>query len=542
MSLTSVSHILLPSNANGNLEAVPLQQLNSSLTGKADVIHDHTLSQITDAGTAAALNTGTTSGTIPVLDTNGHLPSSTMPAIATFQFVNVEDETERLGLTSDQVQPGDMAFQAEDSSGRPTLWMLIAPDPSESSNWVRVISTSEVLSVNGYTGVVLLSASDVGAIATTARGAMNGVASLGADTKVPVAQLPASVAAVLDTLILRDEDGKAYVATPDNNDASDTVATIGFVNTAIAEINIAGGISGTILTSSTTNAPISSPISVNTPNITFHDVARTGSYNDLLNLPNLADAFIGTYYTSATSQSVVGSATTLNAANIIFHNISKTGAWADMVGKPTIQSSATGQATIASPTTFPNALVLHDVAFTGDYDDLLNLPTIPVAFTGTYLTSDVGQAAVPTAVTLNSANITFHTLAKSGNWVDMLGRPTLETSATSQAKIATAAVIPTTLVLHDVSRTGDYIDLLNKPNIPAVYSGTITGTGALTEFTVTHNLGSQRLVVQVYKETVSGTELVLIQTRNATINTTVLNFSLAPASTDIFDVNIIRCN
>ncbi|MFE4651523.1 hypothetical protein [Streptomyces sp. NPDC056707] len=47
-----------------------------------------------------------------------------------------------------------------------------------------------VSSVNGLTGVVHLTAANVGAVATTARGAANGVASLDAATKVPTAQIP----------------------------------------------------------------------------------------------------------------------------------------------------------------------------------------------------------------------------------------------------------------------------------------------------------------------------------------------------------------
>ncbi|MGC9541610.1 hypothetical protein [Streptomyces sp. UG1] len=64
-----------------------------------------------------------------------------------------------------------------------------------------------VESVNGYTGVVTLTAADVGAatashthtaaqvgaLATTTRGAANGVASLDASTRIPVAQLPTVV-------------------------------------------------------------------------------------------------------------------------------------------------------------------------------------------------------------------------------------------------------------------------------------------------------------------------------------------------------------
>ncbi|CAM5331011.1 hypothetical protein [Streptomyces aurantiogriseus] len=47
-----------------------------------------------------------------------------------------------------------------------------------------------VSSVNGQTGVVNLTAANVGALATTARGSANGVASLDAATKVPTNQIP----------------------------------------------------------------------------------------------------------------------------------------------------------------------------------------------------------------------------------------------------------------------------------------------------------------------------------------------------------------
>ncbi|CAM5671482.1 hypothetical protein SCYAM73S_02511 [Streptomyces cyaneofuscatus] len=47
-----------------------------------------------------------------------------------------------------------------------------------------------ISSVNGQTGVVVLMAANVGALATTARGAVNGVASLDSGTKVPTAQIP----------------------------------------------------------------------------------------------------------------------------------------------------------------------------------------------------------------------------------------------------------------------------------------------------------------------------------------------------------------
>lgn len=56
-------------------------------------------------------------------------------------------------------------------------------------------SGSGVTSVNGESGAVTLTADDVGAVAVTARGAANGVASLDVSTLVPVAQIPSLDAA-----------------------------------------------------------------------------------------------------------------------------------------------------------------------------------------------------------------------------------------------------------------------------------------------------------------------------------------------------------
>lgn len=86
-----------------------------------------------------------------------------------------------------------------------------------------------VASVNGHTGVVVLAAADVGAIATTARGAVNGVASLDSGGKVPSGQLNlhtpvyftaanqaamlALSSAVVGDYCVRTDNGNTYVLT-----------------------------------------------------------------------------------------------------------------------------------------------------------------------------------------------------------------------------------------------------------------------------------------------------------------------------------------
>jgi len=87
----------------------------------------------------------------------GKVPSSQLPSIALGQAVTVDDEAEMLALTSDQVQPGDFAVRPDG------IFFLNENPPSVLANWIQFQVSATVLSVNGHTGAVVLSAADVGA-------------------------------------------------------------------------------------------------------------------------------------------------------------------------------------------------------------------------------------------------------------------------------------------------------------------------------------------------------------------------------------------
>ena len=78
-----------------------------------------------------------------------------------------------------------------------------------SGKWENNAASNAVTSVNGETGVVVLDASDVGAIASTTKGIANGVAELDANGKVPSAQLPSYVDDVIEGYY-NTTDGKFY--------------------------------------------------------------------------------------------------------------------------------------------------------------------------------------------------------------------------------------------------------------------------------------------------------------------------------------------
>lgn len=85
----------------------------------------------------------------------------------------------------------------------------------------EITNNYPVTSVNSKTGAVSLTAADVSAIATSAKGAANGVATLDANGKVPQTQLPSYVDDVLEyankaALPVPGEAGKIYVTTNDD--------------------------------------------------------------------------------------------------------------------------------------------------------------------------------------------------------------------------------------------------------------------------------------------------------------------------------------
>jgi len=114
-----------------------------------------TLAKISDAGTAAALNTGTGSGNVPVLDSNGKLDTSVIPALALTEITVVANEAAMLALTA---QPGDVAVREDVSK----TFMLKQAPASTAANWVELKTPADkVQSVNGKTGTVVLGTDDI---------------------------------------------------------------------------------------------------------------------------------------------------------------------------------------------------------------------------------------------------------------------------------------------------------------------------------------------------------------------------------------------
>lgn len=111
--------------------------------------------KISGLGTVADKNTGTVEGSIPILGTGGKLDNSVIPAIAITNTFVVDREIDMLAL---DVQVGDVAIRTDVAKS----FILRESPPTQIANWQELLSPpNAVLSVNGKTGVVTITKTDV---------------------------------------------------------------------------------------------------------------------------------------------------------------------------------------------------------------------------------------------------------------------------------------------------------------------------------------------------------------------------------------------
>lgn len=114
-----------------------------------------TLAKISDSGTVANKDTGTTAGTIPILGVGGKLDASVLPALAITETYPVATQAEMLTL---QAETGDIAVRTDISKS----FILREEPASVIGNWQELLTpTDAVQSVNGKSGVVVLTATDL---------------------------------------------------------------------------------------------------------------------------------------------------------------------------------------------------------------------------------------------------------------------------------------------------------------------------------------------------------------------------------------------
>lgn len=158
VSFDGTDNVVLPLTlTNSGVSAGTYQKVTVDIKGRVtggsslseSDIPSLTLSKITDAGTAAAKNTGTDSGNVPVLNASGKLDAEVIPAIAITDTFVVASEAAMLALSA--AEPGDVAVRTDVSKS----YILKVTPYSTLANWQELLTPeSAVQSVNGMTGAV----------------------------------------------------------------------------------------------------------------------------------------------------------------------------------------------------------------------------------------------------------------------------------------------------------------------------------------------------------------------------------------------------
>ena len=119
-------------------------------------IPDLTLAKITDAGTAAKRDVGTAEGNLVEIGADGKINETLLPKIAITDTHVVADEAEMLALTAEK---GDVAIRTDKNRS-----FILKQAPADNlANWLELKSPEcTVFSVNGKTGDIVLSTTDVG--------------------------------------------------------------------------------------------------------------------------------------------------------------------------------------------------------------------------------------------------------------------------------------------------------------------------------------------------------------------------------------------
>ncbi|QDF19224.1 hypothetical protein SEA_STICKYNOTE_27 [Corynebacterium phage Stickynote] len=177
----------------------------AALSTKADVVHTHSIEQVNGLQTSLDGKASLVGGLIP---------TSQLPAVALTKPQVVPDRAGMLALTA---QEGDVAVITE---GADKGTYMLGPGASTNfASWVALATpTDAVTSVNGQTGVVNLSASNVGAAPSS-------------HTHTSAQISDAVSTATASTVVKRDASARAKFADPA---AAQDAATKGYVDTGLS--------------------------------------------------------------------------------------------------------------------------------------------------------------------------------------------------------------------------------------------------------------------------------------------------------------------
>lgn len=138
-----------------------------SQKGVTDAIATAKQEVVDGLGSAASKDVGTAAGNVPVLDSNGKLVESIIPAVAITETYVVDSETAMLALNA---QVGDVAIRTDVSKS----FILQSLPATTDANWKELLTPDcKVISVNGKQGAVVLTGDNIASIFKQASSRIN---------------------------------------------------------------------------------------------------------------------------------------------------------------------------------------------------------------------------------------------------------------------------------------------------------------------------------------------------------------------------------
>lgn len=138
-----------------------------SQKGVTDAITTAKQEVVNSLGTAASKDVGTAAGNVPVLDSNGKLVETVIPAVAITETYVVDSQAAMLALNA---QVGDVAIRTDVSKS----FILQSLPASTVANWKELLTPDcKVISVNGKQGAVVLTGADISTSFTQAASRAN---------------------------------------------------------------------------------------------------------------------------------------------------------------------------------------------------------------------------------------------------------------------------------------------------------------------------------------------------------------------------------
>lgn len=129
-----------------------------SQKGVTDAIATAKQEVVDSLGSAASKDVGTAAGNVPVLDSNGKLVESIIPAVAITETYVVDSRSAMLALSA---QVGDVAIRTDVSKS----FILQSLPATTDANWKELLTPDcKVISVNGKQGAVVLTGDNITSI------------------------------------------------------------------------------------------------------------------------------------------------------------------------------------------------------------------------------------------------------------------------------------------------------------------------------------------------------------------------------------------